>query len=98
MYSYSGSLLSSLHSLHKYNINIIFEIFAKIDKNAVILNLTWFQIENKLKKKFFNLLLNQNQVRKFSHLPQNISTAKKQDKTYKPYIWQNFSPSQNPSS
>ena len=80
MYSYSGSLLSSLHSLHKYNIYIIFEIFAKIDKNAVVLNLTWLRIENKLKKKFFNLLLNQNQVRKFSHLSQNISTAKKQDK------------------
>lgn len=73
MYFYSGSLLSSLHSLHKYN-NIIFEVFAKRNKrrDAAVLNLTYFTIKNKLKKYFFNLFMYHNQV-DYSSLPSYFS-------------------------
>ena len=50
MYFYSGSLLSSLHSLHKYNINIIFEI--------------WAEKEVKTKQSIFNLITDEKQVEK----------------------------------
>ena len=51
-------------------IYIIFEVLAKRNKKrgAVVLNLTYFTIENKLKKKFFNLFMNHNQV-DYSSLP-----------------------------
>ena len=57
-----GSLLSSLHSLQKYNIYIIFEIWAEKEVKTKLSIFNLITDDNQVEKKFSNLVILLNQV------------------------------------